>query len=170
MRAADFFDTSNDHESLVVRPKGCVEAVGFLDNVTPSGGAMTTMVMYKLGAYTGDARYVEAGESAVAPLQSALAQAPTGFAWWLNALDFELAPPKEIAIVGEDAQPLFDVVFGEYRQNQVVAWKREGDERVIPLLGDRQQIGGKATAYGCVRFACQMPVTEADALDAQLNG
>jgi hypothetical protein len=46
----------------------------------------------------------------------------------LNALAFELAPPKEIAIVGENAQPLLDVVFGEYRPNQVVAWKRDGQE------------------------------------------
>lgn len=54
---------------------------------------MATIVLFKLAAYTGDARYLEAGEKAIAPLQPALAQAPTAFAWWLNALEFELAPP-----------------------------------------------------------------------------
>src|SRR6478672_5834803 len=88
-----FFDTSDDHESLVVRPKDVQ------DNATPSGSAMATMVLFKLGAYTGDARYVDAAEAAVASLQPALAQAPTGFAWWLCGLKFELAPPKEIAVV-----------------------------------------------------------------------
>jgi uncharacterized protein YyaL (SSP411 family) len=110
-----FFDTSDDHEELVVRPKDVQ------DNATPSGSAMATMVLFKLGAYTGEARYAEAAEAAVAPLQPALAQAPTGFAWWLCGLEFELAPPKEIAIAGEGAEPLLDVVFGEYRPNQVVA-------------------------------------------------
>jgi len=94
-----FFDTSDDHENLVVRPKGCVEAFGFRDNATPSGSAMAAMVLCKLSAYTGEARYMDAGESALALLQPALAHAPTGFEWWLCALDFVLMPRKEIAIV-----------------------------------------------------------------------
>lgn len=164
-----FFDTSDDHEELVVRPKDVQ------DNAVPSGSAMATMVLFKLAAYTGDAKYIEAGEAALAPLQPALAQAPTGFAWWLNALEFELAPPKEIAIVGpstgaqDGAQELLNVVFDEYRPNQVVAWKKENAESAIPLLEGRATIDGKATAYVCQNFACQMPVTTGDALRRQLN-
>jgi len=159
-----FFDTSDDHENLVVRPKDVQ------DNATPSGGAMATNVFFKLAAYTGEARYVEAGEAAVAALQPALAQAPTGFAWWLCALEFELAPPKEIAVVGENAQPLLDVVFEEYRPNQVVACKQGGAESAIPLLEGRDAIDGKATGYVCEQFTCKLPVMEAGALVAQLNG
>jgi uncharacterized protein YyaL (SSP411 family) len=48
--------------SLVVRPKGCVKAYGFADNATPSGSAMARMVLFKLGAYTGEARDVKAAE------------------------------------------------------------------------------------------------------------
>jgi uncharacterized protein YyaL (SSP411 family) len=61
------------------------------------------------------------------------------------------------------------VVFGEYRPNQVVASKSEGAESVIPLLEGREVIGGAATAYVCQNFACQMPVTEADVLEKQLE-
>ncbi|HZQ09221.1 MAG TPA: thioredoxin domain-containing protein, partial [Anaerolineae bacterium] len=135
-----FFDTSDDHENLVVRPKDVQ------DNATPSGSAMAALVLFKLSAYTGDGRYMDAGEYALAPLQPVLAQAPTGFAWWLCALDFVLTPPKEIAIItpcllgegqgvrDEGAKELLDVVFGKYRPNQVVAWKRIGAESAIPLL------------------------------------
>ncbi len=167
-----FFDTSDDHENLVVRPKDVQ------DNATPSGSAMAAMVLFKLAAYTGDAKYVDAAEAAVAPLQPALAQAPTGFAWWLNALDFELAPPKEIAIVTPHSQPLspwergealLDAVFEEYRPNQVVAWKRADEDSVIPLLEGRVAIDGKATAYVCEKFACQMPVWDTEALKVQLD-
>ncbi len=157
-----FFDTSDDDENLVVRPKDVQ------DNATPSGSSMASLVLFKLGAFTGEARYIEAGEAAVAPLQPALAQAPTGFAWWLKAREFELAPPKEIAIVGENAQPMLTVVFGEYRPNQVVAWKRANADSTTPLLEGREAIEGKATAYVCQNFACQMPVTEAERLVAQL--
>ena len=159
-----FFDTSDDHENLVVRPKDVQ------DNATPSGSAMAVMVLAKLAAFTGDARFADAVEQTIAPLQPALAQAPTGFAWWLCALNFELAPPKEIAIVGDDAQPLLDVVFGEYRPNQVVAWKRADADSAIPLLEGRAMIDDKVTAFVCQNFACQMPVTEAEALRVQFAG
>ena len=85
-------------------------------------------------------------------------------------LEFELAPPKEIAIVGEGAEELLKVVFGEYRPNQVVAWKADGAESKIPLLERRETIEGKATAFVCENFACQMPVTEPVVLAAYLNG
>lgn len=185
-----FFDTSDDHENLVVRPKDVQ------DNATPSGSAMAVMVLAKLAAFTGEARYADAVEQTIAPLQPALAQAPTGFAWWLCALGFELAPPKEIAIVTphpdtssrttfrpstmrDDVSPqplshgergeLLDVVFGEYRPNQVVALKRAYEDSVIPLLEGREAIDGQATAYVCENFTCQMPVTEAAALKTQLD-
>lgn len=79
------------------------------------------------------------------PLQPALAQAPTGFAWWLNAWEFELASPKEVAIVGDGAQALLDVAFGEYRPNQVVAMKRADADSAIPLLANRDVVNGQAT-------------------------
>jgi len=130
---------------------------------------MATMVLFKLGAHTGHLGYVDAAEAALALLQPALAQAPTGFAWWLCALNFELAPPKEITTVGEGAEPLLEVVFGEHHPNQVVAWKATGAESVIPLLAEREAIGGKATAYVCQNFACQMPVTEGETLEGRLE-
>ena len=70
-------------------------------------------------------------------------------------IGISLAPPKEIAIVGEGAEPLLDVVFGAYRPNQVVAYARHEDESVIPLLEERVAEDGKATAYVCQHFACQ---------------
>ena len=63
----------------------------------------------KLAAYTGHPGYVDATEGVVAPLQPALAQAPTRVAWWLCALNFEPAPLKEFAIVCEGVEPHFCV-------------------------------------------------------------
>ncbi len=75
----------------------------------------------------------------------------------MNALDFELAPPKEIAIVGDGAEYLLTIVFGKYRPNQVMAYTpAQGQDLLISLLGDRPQIGSKATAYVCwsAGFSC----------------
>lgn len=70
---------------------------------------------------------------------------------------------------GENAQPLLDVIFGEYCPNQVVSWKRAGSESAIPLLEGCEALDGKATAYVCQNFACQMPVMDAEALKAQMK-
>jgi uncharacterized protein len=160
-----FFDTSDDHETLVMRPKDVQ------DNAVPSGNAMAATVLLKLAAYTGDARYADAAERALRGVQRVLAAAPLGFAQWLCALDFALAQPKEIAIVGEgdDAQKLLAVAQREYRPNQVVAVARPGEESPIPLLQERPQVDGRATAYVCQHFACRIPVNEPEALAEQLK-
>jgi uncharacterized protein len=38
----------------------------------------------------------------------------------------------------------------------------------VPLLADRTALGGRATAYVCEHFVCRLPVTDPEALAAQL--
>ena len=160
-----FFDTSDDAEALVTRPKD------LQDNAVPSGNAMAATVLLKLGAFTGEGRYEDAAERALRMVQPALGSAPTGFAQWLCAIDFALGRPKEIAIVGESgAQKLLDVVFGEYRPNQVVAFAGDAEDAAIPLLAGRTPLNGRAAAYLCPNFVCELPVTEPETLAAQLSG
>jgi uncharacterized protein YyaL (SSP411 family) len=158
-----FFDTSDDHETLLVRPKSLD------DNAVPSGNAMATTILLKLAALTGDQRYADAAERALKTVQRALTGAPIGFAQWLSALDFALSQPKEIAIVGDTATAhvLLDVVFDAYRPNQVVAVGNV--DSPIPLLQNRTMLNGKATAYVCQNLACQLPVTEPADLLKQLK-
>ncbi|HLF26620.1 MAG TPA: thioredoxin domain-containing protein [Anaerolineae bacterium] len=162
-----FFDTSDDHEALVVRPRDVQ------DNATPSGNAMAATVLLKLGAYTGEARYTQIAEKALRGLQPAFEQYPTAFGQWLVAYEFAGGRPKEIAVVGEpeaaDTRALLDVIFAGFRPYQVVALKRPGDDSPIPLLADREPMNGKATASVCQNFACQLPVTDPQALAEQLR-
>lgn len=180
--AGGFFDTSDDAEALVTRPKD------LQDNAVPSGNAMAATVLLKLGAFTGEGRYSDAAERALRMVQPLLGQAPAGFAQWLSALDFALGEVKEIAIVGpstasqgghperseteskDETQALLDVVFSEYRPKQVVAFARDAETTNVPLLAGRVSIDGHATAYVCRNFVCQLPVTEPAALAAQLKG
>jgi len=162
-----FYDTSDDHEALVVRPRD------LQDNAMPSGNALAATVLLKLGAYTGEARYTETAERMLAGLHAALQQYPTAFGQWLVAYEFAAGSPKEIAVVGDpesaDTQAMLDVIFDGFRPHQVVALKRPGEESPIPLLDYREQIDGKATVSVCQHFACMMPVTEPEALKEQLR-
>jgi hypothetical protein len=172
-----FFDTSDDHETLVARPKG------MQDNAIPSGSAMAVTVLLKLAALTGEGRYRDAAEGALRAVATYLGRYPTGFAQWLSALDFALAPVREIAIAGDpgaaDTQALLAVVRSGYRAHQVVAVgvpARTVDAaepaepaEAVPLLADRPLFDGRPTAYVCRGFACDLPVNDAAALAAQLN-
>jgi hypothetical protein len=166
--AGGFFDTSDDHETLVTRPKD------LQDNAVPSGNGMAATVLLKLAAFTGEDRYYRHAESLLGVLQPALIQSPLGFAQWLIALDFALGNPKEIALVGDqqsgDVQALLDVIRTGYRPHQVVALGRLRADRTsaIPLLLERPAIDNQATAYVCVRFACQRPTTDPQVLAEQL--
>jgi uncharacterized protein YyaL (SSP411 family) len=162
-----FFDTGDEHEALVTRPKDVQ------DNATPSGSGMLVTVLLKLAAYTGETRYAEAAEANLRSMQPLLAQYPTAFGQWLQALAFALAQPREIALVGQPGDPgleaLRAVVEANYRPFSVVALKPPGQASAVPLLAERDLVGGRASAAVCYRFACQLPVTEPEALRAQLD-
>jgi uncharacterized protein len=167
-----FYDTSLDHEALVTRPKD------LYDNATPSGNSVGAETLLRLSEFTGEHRYRERAEHAIAGLAQVMGQHPTAFGHWLNALDFSLGPTKEVALAGlpdgEDTQALVHTIFSRFLPNKVVALREPGaaGERAaqaIPLLADRPQLQGKATAYVCQNFTCQLPVTEPEALAAQLD-
>ena len=102
-----------------------------------------------------------------------VARYATGFARWLSAMDLSLAPIVEVAIVGSPADPetlaLLHEIRRGYRPNQVVALASNPPASSIPLLDGRLASDGRPTAYVCRAFVCRLPVTDADALRAQLE-
>ncbi|HIP72492.1 MAG TPA: thioredoxin domain-containing protein [Anaerolineae bacterium] len=161
-----FFDTADDHESLLYRPKE------LQDNATPGGNSMAAGVLLRLALYTGEMAYWDVAETAVAALKEPLLQHPSAFAQWLTDAAFILSEPQEVAIIGEpeaaDTAALLDVVFARYQPNLVVAVGLDGES--VPLLDGRTQLNNEATAYVCRRFICHQPVTQPQELTAQLDG
>jgi len=163
--AGGFFDTSDDHEMLLHRPKDTQ------DNATPSGNSMAAGVLLTLSLYTGEGRYWDVAESMVAALAEPMMRYPGAFSHWLCAAALIMAEPREVAIVGDpaaaDTRELLDVLESRYRPSLVVA-VGPGDTTAVPLLADRPQLDGRATAYVCRRLACLNPVTQPEALAEQL--
>jgi uncharacterized protein YyaL (SSP411 family) len=166
--AGGSFDTADDSERLVTRPKG------LQDNALPSGNAMAACVLVRLAALTGEGRYRDAAEGALALVAAVAHRYPTAFAQWLIAIDLILGPIDEIAVVGErsavETQRLIETAFAGYGPLRVVAWSASPESSLIPLLLDRTLRDGRPAAYVCRGFACRQPVTEPEALAAQLSG
>lgn len=174
-----FFDTRDDHEELISRPKETQ------DNATPSGNALAATALLQLAAYSGKSEWRELAEGMLASIAEMAAKYPTSFAQWLCAMSFALADGKEIAIIdkretqytdGQSSQAdpesteLLDIVWREWRPFDVVAVSGYPPSAAGPaLLADRPLKDGKATAYVCRNFTCQMPVNTAKELSVQLD-
>lgn len=153
-----FFDTADDHEQLVTRPKS------LQDNATPCGNSMAVRTLFMLAAYTGETKYFDPAMKALTALQGPMSQHPAAFAHWLGALEFAIAPPQEIALIGEPASPetaaMLETVQKPYRPNQVVALAPEAATDGHPeLVADRPGIEDGTRAYVCQNFVCQQPVS-----------
>jgi len=165
--AGGFFDTADDHERLITRPKDVQ------DNAVPSGNAMAVRVLLRLAAWTGDGAYRDAAERAMRSVVPFVARYATGFAQWLSAMDLSLASGVEVAIVGSPDDAATGGLIAEacrgYRPNQVVSVASDPAVSVIPLMADRIAVDGRPTAYVCRAFACRLPVTDPAALRRELE-
>lgn len=163
-----FFDTSDDHEALIARPRSLE------DNAIPSGTSLLCKSLALLSAYTGDEKYDAAARMALRQLVAAMREYPQAFGEALGVVDALVNGIEEVALVGDpespDMQALLDCLVSAYRPNMVIALSPSdvNGEAAIPLLSYRTQRDGQATAYVCRHFACKMPVTTAEALRKQL--
>jgi hypothetical protein len=163
-----FFDTSDDHESLIIRPRQ------LQDNATASGNSMMAKQLLRLAAYTGESRYDDAARKALSPLIPAMQQYPQAFGEALNGADMLVQGFSEVAIVGNPTQAATKELLAQvreiYRPNVITALARENveGETNIALLNYRTMRGEKPTAYVCRNFMCKMPVTTAEEMSSLL--
>jgi uncharacterized protein YyaL (SSP411 family) len=154
-----FYFTSEDHESLIHRPKD------FYDNATPSGNSVAVGALFKLWKLTGDDKWCRPAVKALESMSALLEQYPAAVPQLLCGLDFYLGKTKEIAIIGDPAAPdtreLLRVIFQRYLPNKVVACGETGG---LFLLEDKAKLDNLAAAYVCEEFTCATPVNSAEGL------
>jgi uncharacterized protein YyaL (SSP411 family) len=147
-----FFTTSADHESLIARRK----EVG--DHPIPAGQSSGALGLMRLAALSGERAFADRALGVIAPFGEPAVTHPESFAHLLRALDFHLAPTREVALVGGDLGTLEGVVRAAFRPNLVLAGGPAGATEP-PLLDARTEIGGEPAAYVCEGFTCNLPVT-----------
>ena len=160
-----FYDTSDDHESLIFRPKE------LQDNAVPCGGSAMAYLLARMALLTGKHEYAAAAETSTSKMTQMFERYPLGFAHWLNGAAQLMGSGREIAIVHDGdiatAQPLIDAARAAMGPNDVIAVGAA--DSVVPLLANRPLVEGKPAAYVCRNFACQLPVTTPTDLQKQLR-
>jgi uncharacterized protein YyaL (SSP411 family) len=161
-----FFTTSNDHEELIVRRKDLD------DHPIPSGNSSAAYGLLRLEALTGDATYGDHARSVISLYGRVAARHPAAVPHLLRAIDFELSPTREVALVAEteigELSALAAVVRDGLRPHVVLAGGTAGAS-TPELMLERRSVEGRAAAYVCEQFTCQAPVTEPAELAAALS-
>jgi uncharacterized protein YyaL (SSP411 family) len=145
-----FFDTADDAEALLHRPRESA------DSATPSGQAALAGALLTYAALTGSAAHRDAAVRTVGVLAPLLAR-QARFAGWAGAVaEALLAGPAEVAVVGRpDLEPLARLTTSPGAV--VVA--------AGPLTEGRTAPG----VYVCRGFVCERPAVTADEVRAQLG-
>jgi uncharacterized protein YyaL (SSP411 family) len=162
-----FYDTSAQHQELFVRPQNN------FDNALPSGASVATPVLLKLALMTDNEELRDIATRSLRAMQRNMRQSPFGFSNWLCALDFYLASPKEIALIGPRDNPktkaLLRAIATTWLPNKVLVARDPNDPpSEMKLLEDRHMVNRQPTAYVCQRYTCQTPVTGPEELKRQL--
>ncbi len=157
-----FFESPVDGEALILRQKG------FFDSPTPSGNASMALLAFWLGRYFGRRKWEDASRAVTSSVAGQLPKAATGFGAMLQALELQIAPPREIVIVGDEVarRPFQQEVARRYLPATVLAPVAPGEG--LPLLEGRSS-GDGATAYVCENMVCELPATSVSAFVEQLD-
>jgi uncharacterized protein len=158
-----FFQTDGRDPSVIVRTKEDY------DGAEPSGNSMATLLLLRLAQFTDRVNYRDAAEKTLQLFGDRLRKAPSTVAQMACALDFYLSKPKQIVIAGKadaaDTRAMLQAVHEHYLPNAIAILADGGDQqkaltKLLPFLETIKSIDGKATAYVCVNYACQLPTSD----------
>ncbi len=154
-----FFFTSDDHEQLIVRSKPA------LDGSIPSGNSVAALTLLRLSHLLDRADYRSRAEAILRLFAEPMQAQPFGFAAMWAAVDFLGTGPREIAVVGDPADPATAALLVRIRQtylpNRTLLVLDPASSAPRPaLLAGKRAIDGKPTVYVCHRMTCSAPATE----------
>ncbi|MBI3538674.1 MAG: thioredoxin domain-containing protein, partial [Candidatus Eisenbacteria bacterium] len=96
-----------------------------------------------------------------------LATGPAAMPWMLMAMDLEQSVPRHVVVAGDPGRPctrsMIRAFDGRFLPHDLVLLAAPGGDalaRLAPFAAPLRPIGGHATAYVCVNYACRLPTTD----------
>ncbi|MHB8101480.1 MAG: thioredoxin domain-containing protein [Methanosarcina sp.] len=165
------FFTADDSESLIFRKKE------FTDAAIPSGNSLEMLNLLRLSRITANPELEDTAEGLERAFSKLIQKIPSGYTQFLSALDFGLGPAYEVVIAGKhdspDTEHMLEELWTYFIPNKVLVFRPEGKDPEITNLATYTKmqvpIEGKATAYVCQNYECQLPTTEINEMLKLLN-
>lgn len=167
-----FFDTSGSDTTVLVRLREQY------DGAEPSGNSMAAMNLVRLSRMVERPDWEKLASGTVAQAAASLNAQPVAMPQMVSVVGALDAAPRQVVIAGPigdpSAEALLRVVYSFYQPGTAVLRTdcgKEGAalEELNPFTKTLRMIGGKAAAYVCRNFACDLPATDPATLAAQLT-
>jgi hypothetical protein len=153
--AGGFYSTPERQADLVMRLKDDY------DGAEPSGNSALALALLRLARITGREELRASAESALRAFAPKMRQAGSALPQMLVARMFSLARPMEIVLAGELDAPMLGAIRARFLPQSVVVRAADAPH---PMPASE----GRPTVYVCENFACQLPVTDVNSLEALL--
>jgi hypothetical protein len=168
-----FFDTSGEDETILLRTKEDY------DGAEPAGNSIAALNLLRLSQMLDKQEWWDMAEQTLRLFGSRLQSAPHAMPQMLAAIDFSLDKPKQIIIAGKpdapDTRAMLRAVHERFIPNKILLLADGGEgqaylSKSLSFIESMAMTDGKATAYICENYACQLPTTEVGVMVELLEG
>jgi uncharacterized protein YyaL (SSP411 family) len=162
-----FFSTAAGDSGLVLRVKEDY------DGAEPSGNSVALMNLLRLAQMTNRDDFGETAERLLTAFAPRLTAAPVALPQMLAACEFRMGQPRQIVLVGDregpDTRALLHTLYSRFVPHRIVLLVDSPEARDalaagIPSIAAMERMEGRAAAYVCRNYTCQLPVCEAERL------
>jgi len=168
---AKFFDAGNGGfwQSLAGTNDLILRVKDDYDGAEPSGNSVATLALLKLAAITGREDFRLPVQATLQLFAGRLQNQPAALAFMLHAVDFWLAEPRRVVIVGEKDsagfQKLLRATHSVYQPNKIIL----GNTGAVQEFARTLPAKDGAAAYLCNGTACQPPTNDPARLNEMLK-
>ncbi len=157
-----FFSTAGQDANILLRMKEDY------DGAEPSPNSVAAMNLLRLSQMLNEKAFQEMGVKTLNAFGSRLKKAPSTMPQMMVALDFSLRKAKQIVIAGNpeaiDTKVMLRAIREPFIPNKFVLLADGGEGQAflgkqLGFVQTMQPIEGRATAYVCENYVCQLPTT-----------
>jgi uncharacterized protein len=155
-----FFSTAAGDASLVMRMKDDY------DGAEPSGNSIAAGNLQRLAQITGREDFRDAADRLLRAFAPRVGAQPVASPQMLAAYEFSQSKPKQIVLVGRSGlTELLSELNSHFLPHKIVLLVDNEDSQkalsaYLPVIETMREVDGKATAYVCENYACQLPAAD----------
>ncbi len=171
-QAGGYYSTSGADPSILLRMREDY------DGAEPSPNSIAAMNLLRLAQITDRKDWREKAEKTLSVFSGRMEQAPEALPQMAAAMEFHFSKPRQIVVAGApgapDTRELLAEVHRRFLPNKIVllADGAAGQKQLgqwIPVVAGMSRKDGRATAYVCENYVCQLPTTDKSVVARLLN-
>ena len=161
--AGGFFTSSQEDAARLMKTKDDY------DGAEPSGNAVALNNLLRLARITGHSRFEESARRLIGVFGKGMSQAPTGMPQMLAAIEFDIAPRREIVVAGETVGDMVQEIWKSFDPGRVLLYAAPQIAEWLPATREMHPPPGGTAVYLCENFTCRKPAMNREELSGLLR-